>query len=97
MLRIGVADENAAVGVVADPELGAELEVLEGLLGDEIGRDGVGVLLIDGDDRAVLDLEGGAAVALPLIEVLAVEQGDPPAAGLAECGAGVLNGRNGGK
>jgi hypothetical protein len=69
-LGVLAADEDAAVGIIADPELGVDLEVFVFFLRDQEGR-GFGVLLILGYDRPVLDREIGVAVALPVIKVLA--------------------------
>src|SRR5215217_5583572 len=81
LLGILAADEDAAVGIVAGPELGVDLEVLVFFLRDQERR-GLGVLLVLGHDRAVVDREIGVAVALPVIEILAVEERDPALAGL---------------
>src|SRR5262249_977827 len=80
-LGVLAADEDAAVGIVADPELGVNLEVLLFVPRDQDGR-GLGVLLVLGHDRPVIDREIGVAVALPVIEILAVEEHDPAFAGL---------------
>ena len=81
LLGVLAADEDAAVGIVADPELGVDLEVFVFFLRDQEGR-GLGVLLVLGHDRAVIDREISVAVALPVIKVLAVEERDPAVAGL---------------
>src|SRR6516165_9650550 len=82
LLGVLAADEDATVGIVANPELGVDLEVFVFFLRDEEGR-GLGVLLVLGHDRAVIDREIGVAVTLPVIEVLAVEERNPA---LAELG-----------
>src|SRR5215211_3686278 len=81
LLGILAADEDAAVGIVAGPELDVDLEVLVFFLRDQERR-GLGVLLVLGHDRAVVDREIGVAVAFPVIEILAVEERDPALAGL---------------
>src|SRR5262249_39049762 len=74
LLGVLAADEDAAVGVVADPEFGVDLEVLVFVLRDQ-ERGVLRVLLALGHDRAVLNRELGVAVALPVTEIfLAVEQ-----------------------
>src|SRR6516162_8078974 len=76
LLGVLAADEDAAVGVVADPELRVNLEVFVFVLRDQEGR-GLGILLVLRHDRAVIDREIGVAVTLPVIKVLAVEERDP--------------------
>src|SRR5262245_2929580 len=81
LFGVFAADEDAAVGIVADPELGIDLEVFVFVLRDQKGG-GLGVLLVLGHDRALLDRKIGVAVALPVIKVLGVEERDPALAGL---------------
>ena len=79
LLRIGTADEDAAVGVVARPELGVDLEVLVLVLGDQVRR-----LALVGNQRAVLDPPVGFADLIPVAHGLAVDQRDPAGTALAE-------------
>src|SRR5437016_860488 len=81
LLGVLAADEDATVGIVADPELGVDLEVFVFVLRDQKGSC-LGVLLVLGHDRAVLDREIGVAVALPVIKILAVEERNPALAGV---------------
>src|SRR5438132_3266230 len=81
LFEVLAADKDAAVGIVADPELGVDLEIFVFVLRDQKGRC-LGVLLVLGHDRAVLDREIGVAVALPVIKIVAVEERNPPLAGL---------------
>src|SRR6516164_2251064 len=81
LFGVFAADEDAAVGIIADPELGIDLEVFVFVLRNQKGG-GLWVLLVLGHDRAVLDRKIGVAVALPVIKVLAVEERDPALAGL---------------
>jgi GNAT superfamily N-acetyltransferase len=61
LLGVLAADKDAAVGIIADPELGVDLEIFVFVLRDQEGR-GLGVLLVLGHDRAVIDREIGVAV-----------------------------------
>ena len=75
------ANEDAAVGIVARPELDVHLEVLVFGLGDQM-RGGLARAFV-GDDRAVLDPPVGLTDAVPFAaDGLAVEQRDPARAGL---------------
>src|SRR5262249_44801443 len=79
LVGVGAADEDAAVGVVADPELGADLEVAVVIL-----RQQVAVLpRLVGYQPTVLDAPVGVADRCEVIGVLAVEQRDPALIGLA--------------
>src|SRR5471032_3021109 len=69
------ADEDAAVHVLVDPELGVDLEVLVLVLGDEIG--GILALELVGHDRAALDPPVGGAHAGEVTHALAVHDGGP--------------------
>ncbi len=75
--RVGAANEDAAVGFGVDPELGADLEILVGVLRNEKA-----VALV-GDDEAVGDLPVGVADRREVVEVLAVEQRNPTGIRLA--------------
>src|SRR5262249_26684266 len=81
LVGVLATDEDAAVGIVADPELSVDLEVFVFVLRDQESG-GLGVLLVLGHDRAVFDREIGVAVTLPVIKVLAVEERNPAFAGL---------------
>ena len=73
---IGNADENAAVRGVIGPELGPDLEVLVGVL-----RDQMAALALVGHDDAVLGPPVGIADPVPVIQGLgvgAVKKRDPP-------------------
>jgi hypothetical protein len=66
------ADEDAAVGIVARPELDVYLEVLVFILGDEM-RGGLARALVS-DDRAVLNPPVGLADLVPFAaDGLAIE------------------------
>jgi hypothetical protein len=71
---IGAANEDAAVGVVIDPELGAKLEIRIGVL-----RNQEPVALV-GNGDTVRDFPVRVADLIPVVEVLAVEQRDPACA-----------------
>ena len=73
--------EDAAVGVVACPELDVHLEVLVCGLGDQM-RGGLACTFV-GDDRAVLNPPVGLTDAVPFTaDGLAIEQRDPARTGL---------------
>jgi hypothetical protein len=74
---IGAANENAAVGIGIDPELGPDLKI-----GIRVLRDQKAVALV-GNDGAVLESPVGVTDLVPVVEVLAVEQRDSACAGLA--------------
>ena len=88
-LRLLATDEDAAVGVVADPELGPDLEILVGILADEISE--VLALKLVSQKCAVLHRPVGFADLVPVAHFGAVDQRDPAVA-LAGRHARILKG-----
>src|SRR5262249_15215407 len=79
LLGIGAREVDALVGVGSAVDLGADLEVLVGLL-----RAQVASLAGVGDDRAAFDAPVGVAHAVPVLDArLAVDEGLPAAAARA--------------
>jgi hypothetical protein len=74
-LRLLAADEDSAIGLVVDPELGADLEVLVGGLGDEIGE--ILAVQLVGGQHAVLHRPIGLADLVPVALLAGVDQRDP--------------------
>src|SRR5207244_572486 len=87
--RLVAANEDAAVGVIIGPELGLDLEILVGLLADEIG----GILAL-GDlvchQRPVLHRPIGFADLGPVAHLGAVDERHPAVALAGRC-AGKLD------
>src|SRR5207249_3441114 len=78
LLRIGAADENAAIRAVVGPELGPDLKVLVRVLRDEIPA-----LALVRDDEAVLRPPVRVADAVPVVQAPgAVDQRGPARVGL---------------
>ena len=74
-LRLLAADEDAAIGVVADPELSLDLKILVGILADEIAE--VLAVQLVGNERAVLHRPIGFADLGPVAHLGAVKQRYP--------------------
>jgi len=75
-LRIGTADEDAAVGIGINPELSPDLKVCVGVL-----RDQMPIALV-GLNVAILQPPIGFAAGVPVIQVGTVKQGDSAGVGL---------------
>src|SRR5262249_59051955 len=67
LFRIGAADEDAAVGVGIDPELGADFEIGVGILRDQVAIALVGLY------HAVGECPIGVVYVCPVVEAIAVE------------------------
>src|SRR5262249_57787460 len=75
LLRIAAADEDAAVGVIVDPELGLDLEIPVGFFRNQEA------LALVGLDDAVDEPPVCIAHLVPVVEILAVEQRNPTGVG----------------
>src|SRR3984893_11895853 len=73
-LRLLTPDEDAAIGVVADPELGLDLKILVGILADEISE--VLAVQLVGNERAVFHRPIGFADLVPVAHLAAVDERD---------------------
>src|SRR5215831_8516404 len=74
LLRVGVAEEDAAVGVGVDPELRPHLEVGVGILRHEIA---LALVAAVGHDDTVDDSPVRVSDLVPVVHALAVEEHDP--------------------
>ena len=78
---IGIANKNTAIRRVIRPELGSDLEVLVGVLREEMAT-----LTLVGHDDAVLGPPVGIAHPVPVVQGLGVgpvKKGDPSGVALA--------------